>query len=332
MPVKIDAKTLWPAGLSLATATALVVFVVPDSGANRLSTLDVEDAGFDEQYLQFLDADRTRASIVDRGATTVRRGELPTSATEWSIDPLRGDGGWLARSPDEGVQFFVPVSEVPDWTYPLIYSFVRERRRGLELPATEWTALYVDRLYQGLFLRVTLPFDRAEAPARRELLTVQADRMASVDTWFEPTSGGDDVPSELDVEYAHGSLAWLASLSSDTTSQFILSRAPLEVTLMPLPVPVPTLFTAAYGAGPSFRADENASRWNQDWRAALPDTTYLAEVELEDLESAFAEYRDVFLTALRVHEEFHGIAGELQASLPSRQGAGLALGLTLGED
>ncbi len=326
--VRIDTKQLWQPALALVVATALVVFVLPDSRANRLSTLDLEETGFDELYIQFLDSERTRASIVARSVTTVNRAEIPDLGPEWSIERLTGDG-WLARSPDEGVAFFVPVGEVSDWIYPFIYSFVRERRRGLELPRVEWTTLYVDRLYQGLFLLVKLPFDRPEAQARRQLLAVESGRVTHIDTWFEQPTGGLDIPSELDIDPAHGSLAWLSALRSETATSLILSRRPLELALMPLPVSVPRLYAAAYGAEPTFREDERALRWNESWRAMVADTTFLAELELEILESEFGEYREVFLSALRIHGEFHGAAGELQASLPERQASGVDLGLSL---
>ena len=76
---------------------------------------------------------------------------------------------------------FVPVGEVSDWIYPFIYSFVRERRKGLELPRVEWTTLYVDRLYQGLFLLVKLPFDRPEAQPRRQLLAIESGLVTHID-------------------------------------------------------------------------------------------------------------------------------------------------------
>ena len=57
---------------------------------------------------------------------------------------------WLARSEARGAVFFLPVTEVRDWIYPYLYGFVRERRKGLELPRVEWTNPFVDRLYQGL--------------------------------------------------------------------------------------------------------------------------------------------------------------------------------------
>jgi len=326
--LRIDTKQLWQPALALVLAAVVIVLVEPDSRANRISTLDLEETGFDELYIQFLDAERRTASIVERGATTIRRGETSSETPAWSIERLRGDG-WLARAPDEGVVFFVPVTDVSDWIYPFIYSFVRERRRGLELPAAEWTTLYVDRLYQGLFLRVKLPFDRPGAPARRELLAVESDRVAQIDTWFEPTTNGLDLAAALEVEPRHGSLAWLSALRSETSTSLILSRRPLELALMPLPVSLPALFTAARGEDPTFRGNEQASRWNDSWRASVADTTFLGEIEMEALEPDFEEYRALFLSALRIHGEFHGVATELQASLPERQKAGLELGLSL---
>ena len=334
--VRIDAKQQWQPALALLIAAALIMLVQPDSRANRVATLDLEETGFDELYIQFLDSERTTAWIVERGATTIRRGETSNPEPEWSIERLNGSGGsgdaWLARSPDEGVVFFVPVSDVSDWIYPFIYSFVRERRRGLELPPAEWTTLYVDRLYQGLFLRVKLPFDRPEAPARRELLVVESGRVTNIDTWFEPMTNALDLPEELEVEPRHGSLAWLSSLRSETATLLMLSRRPLELELMPLPASMPRLFASAHGATPTFREDEQAPRWNESWRASVADTTFLDEIETEALEPDFEEYRALFLSALRIHGEFHGVANELQASLPERQRAGLELDLVLDGD
>lgn len=326
--VRIDAKQLWQPALALLIATALFVLVLGDSTANRLSTLNLEEAGFDELYIQFLDSERTRASIVTRGVTSINRGEIPDLGPEWSMERL-GRDGWLARSPDEGVTFFVPVTEISDWIYPFLYSFVREHRRGLELPRVEWTTLHVDRLYEGLFLLVRLPFDRPEVQARRELLVVESGRVAYIDTWFEQPAGGLDLTGELEIDPQHGSVAWLSALRSETATSLILSRRPLELTLMPLPVSVPTLYAAAYGAEPTFQEDERAQGWNESWRAMVADTTFLDELEMESFESEFEEYRDLFLSALRIHGQLHGNADELQGALSERQGSGVELGLEL---
>ena len=305
------------------------MLVLPDSRARRIATLDLEGTGFDERYIHFLNSERTRALIGARDVTTIRRGEMPSLAREWSIERLSGNG-WLARSPDEGVVFFVPVSEVSDWVYPFIYAFVRERRKGLGLPRVEWTTLHVDRLYQGLFLRVKLPFDRPDAArARRELLAVESSRVTHIDTWFEPPTSGFDMSADLGIDPPHASLAWLSALRSETTTLLILTRTPPKLALMPLPVSVRRLFTAAHGTEPAFHEDERASGWNESWRAGLTDTPFLGEQEQSSFNSEFEEYRAVFLSALRVHEEFYGVTGELEASLPGHQRAGVELGLAL---
>ena len=55
--------------------------------------------------------------------------------------------------------------------------------------------------------------------------------------------------AELNIDPPHVSLAWLSALRSETATLLILSRRPLELALMPLPVSVPGLFAAAYGNG-----------------------------------------------------------------------------------
>jgi hypothetical protein len=101
--------------VSILTAIALFVFVIPESSANRLSTLGLAQIGFDERYIQFQNDEQTLAAIVDRSATSLRRGELADSATSWAMTLLEG-GGWIARTDEEGASFFVPVNEVSDWS------------------------------------------------------------------------------------------------------------------------------------------------------------------------------------------------------------------------
>lgn len=327
--VKIDARKLWQPALALVIATAFLFFLQPDSRANRLSTLDLEESGFTELYIQFLDSDRTRASIVSRAETTIRRGEIPALEPEWSMEMLEGDG-WFARSSEEGVAFFVPVNDVSDWIYPFIYSFLRERRKGLELPRVEWTALYVDRLYRGLFLLVKLPFDRADAPqGRRELLAVQSGGVAQVDTWFDASTNDLDMLAGLDIDPPHASVAWLSALRSETTTLLVLSRRPLELALMPLPVSVASLYAEAYGGELVLAESEQASSWNESWRADLTESPFLDDQEREALDAEFEEYKSSFFSALRTHGDLHGVTSELLVSLPERQASGLDFGLAL---
>jgi hypothetical protein len=177
---------------------------------------------------------------------------------------------------------------------------------------------------------VELPFDRPDVSRpRRELVTVEPGRVTNIDTWFEEPTSGLDMLAGLEIDPPHVSLAWLSALRSDVATSLILSRTPLELALMPLPVSVPSLFTAAYGTEPTPHDEEHALRWNASWRENLADTTSLGEEEMESLVPEFEEYRALFLSALRIHGEFHDVTDQLQTSLPERQGAGLDLGLVL---
>jgi len=129
-----------------------------------------------------------RCRVVDRRDATMRRYDSRRPGRNRDCLRLPGRNGdaqahtWLVRSKrkGEGTAFFVPVQDVRDWTYPFLYGFVRDSRGEIDLPKVEWTQLFVDRLYQGLYLRVALPFDLRRkdggSGTLRELLTIRERR------------------------------------------------------------------------------------------------------------------------------------------------------------
>ena len=99
--IKIDPRQLWPAVCALAIAMVLPVLVLPDSRASRVATLDLEETGFEERYIQFLDSARTRASIVARDVTTLTRGETVMSHPPSTYAGILGHCTPDAKTPSE---------------------------------------------------------------------------------------------------------------------------------------------------------------------------------------------------------------------------------------
>ena len=158
-------KNLWVGGLCLAAAVLAVVILAPRSSVDRLYNLDLENPGISDTYLILHRREADRCFVADRRDATVRRSDDQQPGRKWQCYRMAGAGAeppsWLLQSKrkKKGTVFLVPVSDVPDWSYPFLYGFVREQREELELPQVEWTQLFVSRLYQGLYLRVALPFD-----------------------------------------------------------------------------------------------------------------------------------------------------------------------------
>jgi len=339
---KVEGKHLWPAAGAMMAAIVIAFLARPDSAANRVSTLDLTNAGFRDVYIQHVDGDRTEVTIGDRGQTTLKRGELPSTAPRWSFVRTEENSEppytWLARSEARGSTFFVPVTRISDWSYPYLYRVVRQRRKGLELPRVEWVNVFLDRIYQGLYLRVALPYDRIDADAtetrRRELLLIRGEEVMRVDTWFEPP---DERYGELfsdealpELEPPAPSLSWLSDrLLPDASTVLVAATSPYEAKLLPLPIPLETLYAEVHGRRPELATIERVSRWEESWRPAAPEAQLLRGSEIPELESEFESYRDSFLRALQAHGELYGNVGEILAMVPLRQKAGAEMGLNL---
>jgi hypothetical protein len=236
--------------------------------------------------------------------------------------------------------FLLPVSDVPDWSYPFLYGFVRKHREALELPKVEWTQLFVSRLYQGLYLSVSLPFDLrvkdGGSGVLRELLSVDGERVSVVNTRFEDVRGlyaqslalGE--PPILGPQPAP--LVWLGLHNQKSDVTFVMSAsAPYDLRLLPLPVSLVPLFELRYGRGPISFEDERQRAWQLAWRSgADPLAAPFDEAELSQLRSQFPSYSRSLRRAQAVDAQRREIGDAHLAQLASRQGATAGLGLALG--
>ena len=341
-------RLLVSAGLALALAVALLL-LVPESRLRRSSDLDLSRSGLPETFLMFSRTQQDRCRVVGRQDANLRRSDEREPGRSWDCVRIPGgvasgrEDSWLVQSKrkGKGTVFFVPVYAVDDWTYPFLYDFVRQQREALELPRLEWTQLFVDRLYRGLYLRVDLPFDPGRkdggSGVLRELLSIRRDRVSVLDTRFAEAGelfvtlaeagtlpGAPPSPAEL---------AWLAALAPAGATTFVLSnRWPHELSLLPLAISLPELYARKERRPLRVLGEAPYAQWAA--RVSQPRAPSVApfdEAERALLEARFARYAASLHGALLADAELNGTLPLLRELLPERQAAAAELRLRLPE-
>lgn len=335
---------LWPAAVALILAIGAIMLAPWETPLDRLTNLDLNESGFGSTYLTHAKTDVSRAFVTDRRDSSMRRSDNNQPGRKWDSFRFSGRSDtpaadtWLVKSKQKGkgTVFFIPVADVDDWIYPFLHAFIAARRNSLDLPALEWTNFYVNRIYQGLYLRVALPFDLRKKDGGngilRELITIHNGNSGIVNTRFQDTPGiFADLISESKfpiLASPSAELVWLAQQNSTQRVTVLLSNVePLDVSLLPLPVSLPELFEALNGRRPNGYYDNRFASWNS-W----PPITGapLSSSELVEMRAEFELYSASFRRAIRVDGEFHRTVNYLEAQLPLRQISGSELALDLG--
>jgi hypothetical protein len=276
----------------------------------------------------------------------MHRSEPETEGRTWSCERFPSDSPglqpdlWLVRAKrkETGTVFFVPVEKVPDWGYPYLYESVRARLSGTELPAVEWTQLFVSRIYQGLYLRVALPFDLRKrdggSDVRRELLTLRDGELSVVDTRF--LDAGKLYESRIDAGTVPElpppgeTVSWLLSLRPTRGLTLLLSNTePFQLSPLPLPVSLPELYAQIYRRTPVSFPDPGLS-WSPENRAASARPPPLSAEGLADLKSGFEGYTNALQSALASHMRLYAQGELTPEGLAERMGCLTNLSLAPG--
>jgi outer membrane protein assembly factor BamB len=338
-------KRFWPAGLALLAATALFSLNQFTSRSQRFTNLRLDQSGLPTTYLVFGKKNRNDCHVVGRRAATMRRSDNTQPGRKWDCRSFTGGSGgriWLIKSKriGEGTVFLVPALDVPDWTFPYLYGFVRTHRPDLELPRVSWIQLYTDRLYQGLYLWMELPFDKRKKDGGsgilRELLTVQGNRLSVVTTRFTDTRNlylkalADGILPALNPPTPE--LAWLARRTGTEDTTFVMSNeAPGNLSLLPLPVSLAELYRLNNGRSAFMFRDSRYHQWTHGaWRDADPEQLPFSDDELVLLRSGFDDYESELLTELRAQATMNRSFERIGGLLPNRQASVADLGLSLG--
>jgi hypothetical protein len=338
-------KRFWPAGLALVIATALFSLNQSISRSQRFTNLRLEQSGLSTTYLVFGKKNRSDCHVVARREATMRRSDNTQPGRKWDCRSFTGNSGgriWLVKSKriGEGTVFLVPALDVPDWTFPYLYGFVRSHRPDLELPKVSWIQLYTDRIYRGLYLWVELPFDKRKKDGGsgilRELLTVRGSELSVVTTRFADTRNlylnavADGILPALNPPPPE--LAWLARRTGLEDTSFVMSNeAPGDLSLLPLPVSLAELYRLKNDRSAFMFRDSRYHHWTRGaWRDGDPERLPFSEDELALLRSEFDGYASGVLKELRTQAVMNRTLERVERLLPNRQASVADLGLSLG--
>lgn len=343
-PNPIRLKWFWPSALALVLA-CMVGGLSPRWSANsRVTNLELANDSIQDTYLMFSKSSPGKCHVLRRREATMRRSDAGQKGKPYTYRRFGGgsDGdldSWLTLSKAKGTLFFVPVERVSDWTYPFLYQFVRSQFKDIDLPLVEWTQLFVNRMYSGLYLRITLPYDKRKKDGRteplRELLTVDGDTLMKVDTRFND-AGLLYVSTVVDGKLStlgppHPAVAWLSARCPTAETTLLMdNKPPHDVSLLPLPVTMSSLYESLYGRLPELFVDERYRRWTS-WTTTLPAAPPFTDEQQARLREDFARYAKDLRIALRNHGLFHQKLDALRGLLPGRQTSVADLGLKLGE-
>ncbi len=327
-------RSLLAAAIALILAALLPLLAGPRMKAERLANLDVTGAGVSALYIQMDPRIPGKCYATDRQGSTLRRSDDPAARVPWEF--LRGTdtpdtGGlahWLLRSKAHGAYLLVPVFAVRDWTYPYFHEFARAHGANADLPKVRWVRLFVNRIYNGLYLRVDLPSDppgRARAGGlTRELLMVSGARMGCTDnrlsspcTVYPALVADGKFPAPLPPS---DRIRWLLSLSDVDESLLVLEPAePYGVTCMPVPVSLREEYRLIMGEALPTVLDDRFLRWSRDGREGPepPDGIFTPR-EVASLRDGWRAYREGFVEALAVHCDYHQCADGMQAAVHVR--------------
>lgn len=346
LPGRLSIRRLLPSAFAVLFALVAVPAAYHLSSAGRLSNLTV-DSAFPDAYIMTSKGEPGRCYLVDRRSSTMRRDDASMPGRMQNCASFGPDAGsaiapcWAVWSKRRGTVLFVPVERVPDWSYPFLYQHVRESFEIPHLPPVSWVDLYVNRVYQGLFLRMPLPRDPRKkdggSGVLREILTVRGDRMTRVDTRFGERSSlfldAMATGTFPDLVPPHPALAWLAARRPLPESTLLVdNKPPHAASLMPLPVSVETLFEWRYGRAPAPFIDDRLRRW-------LPSATRDASAKRQSpfnaeeealLQKEFAEHWRDLEHALRAHAAVHRSPEPLRAEAARRSLASFAAGVPTG--
>ena len=115
-------EKLWPAGVVLVVAILIAVVWPPASTVTRLTNMDLSASEFPDTYLMISKTDESKAYVVDRRDSTIRRSNNKQPGRKWDVFRISDDhdgrlvNTWMVQSKKKGkgTVFFLPAIAVDE--------------------------------------------------------------------------------------------------------------------------------------------------------------------------------------------------------------------------
>ncbi len=339
---KLHLRSLWPAGAAILVACLIALLSPRWQSTGRLTNLNLANELIPDTYILMSKSRPDRCHVLSRRQATTRRYNANQPGRTWSCVRFgEARDHWFVHHKAKGAEFFIPLERVEDWTYPFLYTYMREQYPEFDLPSLFWTQLFVDRIYRGLYLSMELPFDLRKRDGGsgilRELLVVDGDQLTRFDTRFNPAArlfidliADGKFPELAPVP---SPLAWLAERCPTAELTLLLSNEPPHsVSLLPLPVTLTSLHETMYTVPAPKLVDERYYRWRQAVdQVPVSIDSVIAPDSREGFRQEFERYTNAFQEVLTAHGTYYQNLDSLGTEWSYRQGAVAGLGLQLGE-
>ncbi|NUQ33378.1 MAG: hypothetical protein HUU29_00360 [Planctomycetaceae bacterium] len=311
--------------LALLLAAGLSAYASANSPLGRLSNLDLSigdipdpsTGNFPHTYIEFSKTTPGSCIFGNRKLAISRRSDLPANQARWRYGTFGNPETphWLLRSKKDGFALFTPVADVSDFVYPFLYGKVREACPELHLPECDWTQLFVNRMYVGLYLKTFFEIEPGRRAKNYELLDIEGGTAAGVNVQFD--ADGDllgDAVSEgkfpVPQEPVHPALRWLSRLRDQSRVTLLLDdRNMSRGDVLPLPVDVRGIHRLRLGRGIELTIDERLKVWNDAVSIETPIGTVFSDDERQQLRADLETFMKEMDLAMQVHAVIHAAPG-----------------------
>jgi hypothetical protein len=233
----------------------------------------------------------------------------------------------------------VPVEALRDWSTPYVHAWLRQQFPRAALPEVFWVQLHVDRVYQGVYLKASLPVDKRKKEggtgALRVVLETDGETTSRINTRFEDGPGVYMAGLATGVFsmplLPHPSVIWLMGMYGlPTTTLIVAKEAPYDVSALPFPVALAPIFQRARGRSPAHVQDRRAMRWRQT--LAPPQYVPFNAAQLAELQGGWPAWLAALVQGLVLDRKARDLppltAVEIAAHLGAMDGLGLKAGGT----
>ena len=190
-PIK-SSKFLFLIGGAIGIALVSIKLIGEHSELLKSSNIQISTQGFKKMNLQFFAEKPNRCNLAVWSKSTTRRSNkrIPKILRDCYSRKFSADQNiWRLSSTNKSVIILHPAEAISDWVFPFFYGeYLHSRTNNIALEI-EWIQLFVNRIYNGLFLKIIFPKPSPKKEGNKrdkiDFLFVSSNRMRCVTSDFQ---------------------------------------------------------------------------------------------------------------------------------------------------